>query len=717
VSQSPNRFTQLARDDTYLRNFDALGAMIRRGRSFSGRERNCLFLNTRDNRFTDIAATAGFDFVDDGRAIGLVDWDSDGDLDIWLNNRTGPRVRFLENTLSRTPGTRFLSLRLQGTHANRDAIGARVEVSYRTTTGSLTKRIKTLRAGDSFLSQSSKWLHFGLGTAESLEQVVVLWPKAGNDPRQSATRQVLTSLQLDNRYVVVQPTKETAQSDVRDDAHVKLVPKRTTPQLVNEAESEKPSSSSDVTVEAEPSSRVFLTHRRRLRKNLTYRSRDGRIHQLKDHLERPLFVSLWASWCPNCVAELDDLTSSAAQLQDAGIQCVALCADGLATNDLPAQGADRTAGKTEPDESTLQLLTKIGWPFADGILTRDMATELTQLYHRVIYRQLPLTLPFGVLIDSDGRVAALYRGRTPVAQVLADAHVLNADPRQIAAAAFPFPGKTATTYFARNPLLIAVADLEAGYVEQPRRTLQNFIQKNARRPSRQLLDAFRMLGELASQDGQTGEAVSVYRSAVTAMPRRLTLQVALAKAYGDDGDQDAGVQTLQHIVQQGQDDWRLLNEVGLGFEYLGYLERAIAVYRSVLVEAPANSMVRTNLAAALQANNESADAIREYRHVLKEHPDALDAANNLALILANSSDAQLRDELEALRLARWVVTQDGGRQPTTLDTLAVSYFANNEQQKAIATLRKALELAKRRQQNVLLRKIETRLRQFELKTQ
>ena len=64
--------------------------LLREGHSFSGHERNCVFLNDSGNRFSDISAVSGLDFPDDGRGVSVTDWDHDGDLDVWLANRTGP---------------------------------------------------------------------------------------------------------------------------------------------------------------------------------------------------------------------------------------------------------------------------------------------------------------------------------------------------------------------------------------------------------------------------------------------------------------------------------------------------------------------------------------------------------------------------------------------------------------------------------------------------
>jgi len=74
--------------------------MISAGRSFSGRERHCAYLDTGKPaggdplRFVNVSATTGLDLPDDGRGLALTDWDQDGDLDVWISNRTAPRLRF-----------------------------------------------------------------------------------------------------------------------------------------------------------------------------------------------------------------------------------------------------------------------------------------------------------------------------------------------------------------------------------------------------------------------------------------------------------------------------------------------------------------------------------------------------------------------------------------------------------------------------------------------
>ena len=148
------------------------------GRSFSGRERNCCFLNTGQNRFATVSAVTGLNFADDGRCIGVTDWDQDGDLDFWTSNRTGPRLRLMRNDTPTENSSVAFRLIGNGTTTNRDAIGARVELVLTDTndpTASI-KRVHTVRAGEGFLSQSSKWVHFGVPDGEKIDHVTVHWP-------------------------------------------------------------------------------------------------------------------------------------------------------------------------------------------------------------------------------------------------------------------------------------------------------------------------------------------------------------------------------------------------------------------------------------------------------------------------------------------------------------------------------------------------------------
>ena len=85
MSQSPLQDSG-EQAEAYDHAWATLNRLLREGRSLSGRERNCAFLNlgqaNAERRFAEVSTASGFDFPDDGRALALVDWDSDGDFDV-----------------------------------------------------------------------------------------------------------------------------------------------------------------------------------------------------------------------------------------------------------------------------------------------------------------------------------------------------------------------------------------------------------------------------------------------------------------------------------------------------------------------------------------------------------------------------------------------------------------------------------------------------------
>ena len=135
------------------------------------RQRKLFYRNLRNGTFEEIAASAGKALMEPraSRGAAFGDFDEDGDIDVVVNDLDGPPMLLRNDGGSRAG--HWISLKLVGTRSNRNAVGSRVRV----VTGKFVQ-IDEVRSGDSYLSHSDWRLHFGLGSATVVDEIVVRWP-------------------------------------------------------------------------------------------------------------------------------------------------------------------------------------------------------------------------------------------------------------------------------------------------------------------------------------------------------------------------------------------------------------------------------------------------------------------------------------------------------------------------------------------------------------
>jgi hypothetical protein len=130
---------------------------------------NMLFQNTGDGQFVNVSDSGG-----DGmrvklssRGVGLDDLDNDGDVDVVvLNSRREPTI--LRNDAPNQG--HWLQIRLRGSTANRDGVGARAEV----VAGDLTL-IDEVHSGRGYQSHYGTRLYFGLGDRRRVDRIEIRW--------------------------------------------------------------------------------------------------------------------------------------------------------------------------------------------------------------------------------------------------------------------------------------------------------------------------------------------------------------------------------------------------------------------------------------------------------------------------------------------------------------------------------------------------------------
>jgi enediyne biosynthesis protein E4 len=121
-------------------------------------------------RLTDVTKQSGavWSVPRVGRGLANADLDNDGRVDLLLVAQNSPMVYFHNRT---ERAGHFLTLRLEGTRSNRDAIGARVTVI----SGGRHQTAWRI-GGGSYASASDPRLHFGLGSQSMVDSIEIRWP-------------------------------------------------------------------------------------------------------------------------------------------------------------------------------------------------------------------------------------------------------------------------------------------------------------------------------------------------------------------------------------------------------------------------------------------------------------------------------------------------------------------------------------------------------------
>ena len=133
------------------------------------RQHPSVFLNQHNGQFKDVGNSWGpaFQLAESSRGLAIGSFSNNGQMDVVISNLDA------QPWLIKNPGSsgNWLMLKLNGTVSNRDAIGARVTV----TTGKL-RQMREVKSGGSYQSQSDFRLHFGLGAAQSADEISIRWP-------------------------------------------------------------------------------------------------------------------------------------------------------------------------------------------------------------------------------------------------------------------------------------------------------------------------------------------------------------------------------------------------------------------------------------------------------------------------------------------------------------------------------------------------------------
>jgi enediyne biosynthesis protein E4 len=144
------------------------------GYSYGGYYKNCLFLNESGNAFVETGFLMGVAMEEDSRNVVSADLDGDGRIDLIVTTfEEWPRV---EQTLcifrnQFASAGNWIGFRLREHGKGFSPVGAKAIIET-----SRGKQIRHVVTGDSYRSQHSTTVHFGLGRDDRIDSVEIVWP-------------------------------------------------------------------------------------------------------------------------------------------------------------------------------------------------------------------------------------------------------------------------------------------------------------------------------------------------------------------------------------------------------------------------------------------------------------------------------------------------------------------------------------------------------------
>ena len=159
--------------------------------SFSGHERNHLFLNHARGEYSDVSGISGLDSDSDGRAWARIDYDNDGWQDIVVVNSNTPLLQLYRNRIGEvSPAAAengFIAVRFVGGNqwpqaeeglTARDGYGAKVHVRLGDDV-----LVREHHCGEGLATQNSSTLLIGIGERERADAIEVIWPSGARHER------------------------------------------------------------------------------------------------------------------------------------------------------------------------------------------------------------------------------------------------------------------------------------------------------------------------------------------------------------------------------------------------------------------------------------------------------------------------------------------------------------------------------------------------------
>jgi tetratricopeptide (TPR) repeat protein len=231
------------------------------------------------------------------------------------------------------------------------------------------------------------------------------------------------------------------------------------------------------------------------------------------------------------------------------------------------------------------------------------------------------------------------------------------------------------------------------------------------------------LGHLLLQRGEWDRAISHFELALNIRSHnaathynlgRALIENNLANALARKGRLNEAVSHYDEAVRLRPDYGDPYFNLGSVLFQQGRIDDAIAQWHKALAAQPNDAGFHVALGNAFLKKGLQKDAVAEYEHAAGISRQDPMARNNLAWLLATSSDASIRDGNRAIELAEQAVQLSSGKDANYLRTLAAAYAETGRFAEAAQTARRALQAAQTQSNSILANTIRDEIALYEL---
>lgn len=170
---------------------------------------NFMYQNLGNLKFKQANKDWGIEFKGFSNGVAYADLDNDGDLEVITNN-IDDKASVFENTSSEI--NNFITINFEGTAKNKLGLGNRVYLTINDTT-----QMQELTLSRGFQSSIAPELHFGLGNAQTIDELKVLWADGKTQTLHNISANTLVTLKYDdakNPEITTTKTKTLFNSNI-----------------------------------------------------------------------------------------------------------------------------------------------------------------------------------------------------------------------------------------------------------------------------------------------------------------------------------------------------------------------------------------------------------------------------------------------------------------------------------------------------------------------